>query len=297
MINTKNIEKSKVCVILPINNYSKYMDDAINSILNQTYDNIEIVVIIEKTKDQKKIKNHIVKKYKNKNIVLLLNKINLGLARSLNKGLNYSNGEFVARMDIDDISISDRIERQVNYLKKHKDVGILGSNAEYFGKITGPWFSDDFNCEKIKVDLLIGNPICHPTIIIRKSIIDKYRLKYNKNYISEDYELWCTALTKGIKIELMKDILLYYRKSDENITSNKKYIKKREKSVIRSMKKYYKKTLKNSFSTDEIMNLQGIFPCEKNEQLRKKTTKKIIDQNQKNNFFDDDELKYYLNYY
>ena len=143
MINTKNIEKSKVCVILPINNYSKYMDDAINSILNQTYDNIEIVVIIEKTKDQKKIKNHIETKYKNKNIVLFLNKINLGLARSLNKGLNYSNGEFVARMDIDDISASDRIERQVNYLKKHKDVGILGSNAEYFGKITGPWFSDD----------------------------------------------------------------------------------------------------------------------------------------------------------
>ena len=56
MINTKNIEKSKVCVILPINNYSKYMDDAINSILNQTYDNIEIVVIIEKTKDQKRLK-------------------------------------------------------------------------------------------------------------------------------------------------------------------------------------------------------------------------------------------------
>ena len=198
MINTKNIEKSKVCVILPINNYSKYMDDAINSILNQTYDNIEIVVIIEKTKDQKKIKNHIEKTYKNKNIVLLLNKINLGLARSLNKGLKYSNSEFIARMDIDDISVSDRIERQVNYLKKHKDVGILGSNAEYFGKITGPWFSDDFNYEKIKVDLLIGNPICHPTIIIRKNIIDKYRLKYNKNFISEDYELWCTALTKGI---------------------------------------------------------------------------------------------------
>ena len=297
MINTKKISKNKVCVILPINKYSEYMDEAINSILNQTYNNIEIIMIIEKTKDQKKIKNHIEKKYKNKNVVLLLNKINLGLARSLNKGLKYSNGEFVARMDIDDISVADRIEKQVNYLKKYKDIGILGANAEYFGKITGPWFSDDFNCEKIKVDLLIGNPICHPTIIIRKSIIDEYRLKYNKNYISEDYELWCSALAKGIKIELMQDILLFYRKSDENITSNKKYTKKREKSVLRSMKKYYKNTLKKCFSTREIMNLQGLFPCEKNEQLRKKTLKKIIVQNQKNNFFDDDELKYYLNYY
>jgi len=189
-----------------------------------------------------------------------------------------------------------KVKIQYEYMEKHKNVDILATNSEYFGDVEGPWFSDKFTFDRLKVNLLISNPVCHPTVMFRKKSIEKYDLKYNPEFISEDYELWCDAISKGCIINMINNVTLKYRKNSENMTSDTNLVEKRIESVVSTMKKYYKSTLNLTLSTKQIMNLQILFDYKKNKLLRYLLIKKTVKRNRKIKFFNEEDLTFVLGY-
>lgn len=253
-----NIQKNSplVSIIMSVYNGENYLAESIDSILNQSYKNFEFIITDDGSKDNSL---SILKEYSKKDsrIKLIVNANNKGLIYSLNNMLNLSTGKYIARMDADDISLKNRIEKQVKFMEKNEKVSIVGSFYQAF--------KNDFtfirkniktinDSEEVKVSLLFRNYICHPTVMIKKEIIDKYNLKYNfEDKGMEDYGLWL-KVTKIKKIFILPEILLKYRYSSNSISAN--VLKKEE---------IYKNTLKNIFKRE----LNEIFDNFSNEDLEK----------------------------
>ena len=121
----------KISVVMPAYNAEKYIGEAIESILNQTFKDFEFIIINDGSVDHTK---EIIREYNDPRIVLLENDKNRGIVLSLNKGLDAATGKYIARMDADDIALKNRFERQVEYLDEHKDIGVLGTGICTFGE-------------------------------------------------------------------------------------------------------------------------------------------------------------------
>lgn len=209
----------KISVVMPAYNAEKYIGEAIESILNQTFKDFEFIIINDGSVDHTK---EIIQKYNDSRIVLLENDKNRGIVLSLNKGLDAATGEYIARMDADDIALMNRLERQAEYLDEHKDIGVLGTGICTFGeKIKEQKRVFTTNAEQLKAELLFNSCIAHPTVMIRKSVLQKYNLKYNTEFAgAEDYCLWWN-IAKVSKIATLPDILLDYRIHESQITKKK----------------------------------------------------------------------------
>lgn len=222
----------KVSVILPIYNSEKYIKDALGSILNQTFEEFEVLAIY----DNGTIDNtpEILSEYsKVDNRVIPINiGDKIGIVNALNYGIKKAKGQYIARMDADDICYKERFEKQIKFLDKYIDVDVVGTSIEIFGDIDNEsklyneeWFNKqfDFNSfEETETIFLRGCAIAHPTAMIRKDRIVKiggYREEYKE---SEDYDLWMRIIKTGGKIAKLKDRLLKYRMHQESKT-NKSY--------------------------------------------------------------------------
>lgn len=195
-------------VIIPVYKTPyKYLLPAVESIINQTYKNIEILMVVD---GDAKIAFKVKHELNDKRINVLVNKEDHGLPYSLNRGIAEAKGQYIVRMDGDDISRSNRIERQINYLIKHSDVDLVGCYAETFGEQNVIYAStSDFS--SLSAELLFKNPIVHPTVIMKKEVFEKYNLHYT-NGESEDYRLWLLMVFRcGCKIEVVPEVLLDYR--------------------------------------------------------------------------------------
>lgn len=204
----------RVSVIMPAYNSEKYISEAIESILNQTFTDFEFIILNDGSTDNTQ---KIVKEYakKDKRIKFIDNKKNKGLVSVLNQGIDLAQGEYIARMDSDDISLPTRFEKQIEYMDKHPECGILGTWYKVFGKKE----EEVKHPLNIKIlDLMDSCYIGHPTVFIRKSVLDKYNFKYNKEYnCCEDYELW-SCLVFVTEIHNLPEILLKYRWHGNNIS-------------------------------------------------------------------------------
>ena len=209
----------KISVVMPAYNAEKYIGEAIESILNQTFKDFEFIIINDGSVDHTK---EIIQKYNDSRIVLLENDKNRGIVLSLNKGLDAATGEYIARMDADDIALMNRLERQAEYLDEHKDIGVLGTGICIFGeKIKEQKRVFTTNSEQLKAELIFNPCIAHPTVMIRKSVLQKYNFKYNTEFAgAEDYYLWWN-IAKVSKIATLPDILLDYRIHESQITKKK----------------------------------------------------------------------------
>ena len=123
--------KPMVSVVMPVYNGSKYLKEAIDSILNQTFTNFELIIINDGSTDNSE---DIIFSYQDRRIYYLKNEHNKGICITLNRGLDNARGKYIARMDCDDISMPQRLAKQVNYLERHRDVGALGTDIITFGK-------------------------------------------------------------------------------------------------------------------------------------------------------------------
>lgn len=210
---------TKISVIMPAYNAEKYIGEAIESILNQTYKDFEFIIINDGSIDKTKEK---ILSYQDKRIVYLENKKNLGIVATLNKGLDYATGEFIARMDSDDISAKTRFEKQIDYFNKNSNVGVLGTGICIFGegiKEQKRIFTTD--SKLLKAELLFNSCIAHPTVMMRRSILEKYNLRYESEFAgAEDYCLWW-KIAQVSNISTLPDILLNYRMHDSQITKKK----------------------------------------------------------------------------
>ncbi len=196
---------SLISVLMPVFNAEEYLDISISSILNQTYKNFEFIIINDGSTDSSL---EIIKKYQNLDVRLrVISRENRGLIASLNEGLSISTGGWICRMDADDISLPDRLSKQVNYAEENK-LDICGSWAETFGsevKLIKPC-SNPFD---IEINLLFRCPIVHPSVIMRKEFVKN--LKYSEKFKhAEDYKFWVdVAQCKGRLGNIPEKLLLY----------------------------------------------------------------------------------------
>jgi len=205
-----------ISVIMSVYNAEKYLKKAIESILDQSFDDFEFIIIDDKSQDSSA---DIISRYskKDQRIKYFKNRENKGLTFSLNKGLKLAHGDYIARMDADDISHPKRLEKQYTYLQKNNDIALLGT-AAYNIDEKGEVISNrnvPLSFEEIKENIKMVNPIIHPSVMFRKKdIIDIgcYNEKYTK---VQDYELWFRAIANGLKAENLEEQLLYYRVNNQ----------------------------------------------------------------------------------
>ena len=205
----------RVSVVMPAYNSEKYIGEAIESILNQTFTDFELIVLND-SPDNKELES-IVKKYANKDkrVKYVKNSKNIGIPKSRNKLLKLTKGEYIACMDSDDISLPERFEKQIEYMNAHPECGVLGTWFQLFGKDTTIVRHPKY----IKIlNLLHNQHVGNPTVMMRKSVIDKYDLKYDEDYnYCEDYELW-SRMIFVTEIHNLPEILLKYRWHGTNVS-------------------------------------------------------------------------------
>ncbi|GIQ58567.1 glycosyl transferase [Flavobacterium collinsii] len=203
----------KITVLMPVYNCEPFIKEAIDSILNQTFSNFEFIIIDDASTDSTV---SIIKTYNDPRIKLIIKPDNLGLTNSLNYGLSIAKGEYIARMDGDDISLPERFAKQVVFLDKNPETVLIGAYFKIIGKdkiITVPEYHEDIKLAMLK-DCCIG----HPTVMMRKSCLDKFSLRYDeKKEPAEDYDLWTRFLNVG-KLYNLQEVLLNYRVHNSQVS-------------------------------------------------------------------------------
>lgn len=211
----------KVTVLMPVYNGEAHLREAIDSILGQTLADFEFLIINDGSTDASE---SVVRSYSDPRIRLVSNDRNLGLIATLNKGLDLARGEFVARMDCDDISLPRRLETQVSFMRTNSDVGICGTWFRTTGARVERSVHPATSSGEVKSALLFNSPIGHPTVMMRRELIQKCELYYDQDFVhAEDYELWARAARVTHLANVPKQ-LLRYREHDGQISAvhNKK---------------------------------------------------------------------------
>lgn len=202
-----------VSVIMSVYNAEESVQKSIESILNQEYKNLELLLIDDGSSDKS---YEICKNYSTlyQNVKLYRNDINIGLTKSLNILLKKANGYFIARQDADDISSRSRIKKQLGFMKKHTlDASTTRAFVINSKKITP---SKSYYLPKELV-MRIKNPFIHGTLLAKKQIFDEVGFYDEKFYYSQDYKLMRDFLDKGYKLKILKEPL-YYLNMEGNIS-------------------------------------------------------------------------------
>ncbi len=217
-----------VSVIIPVHNVEKYIGTCLQSMICQTYSDMEFWIVDDACTDNTM---NTIAQFQDPRIQILHNQTNLGLAASINKAIRQSNGKYIARMDGDDISQPTRIEKQVQFLEQHSDVSIVGTAMQSFGHSNYLHNFPDAH-DACKARLLFNVCFGHPTVLIRKSIFDN-----NKNYYkeelrqySEEYELWC-RLVDQFQFANLKEALVMYR-TFPPLSKQEAEVRRKENSFI-----------------------------------------------------------------
>lgn len=216
----------KISVIMSVyNTNDKWLRDSIESILNQTFSDFEFIIINDGSSNKAE---EVILSYKDKRIKYIKQE-NQGLAKSLNNGLKIAQGEYIARMDADDISLPERFEKQIAFLEKHPDISLVGSSYEMF-----PDEKLVLHPETVRyIDLIKGCYIAHPTVMFRREDFEKHNLKYNETFkAAQDYDLWSRAI-RYIKMANLQEVLLKYRWHNESITQTKAEIQQKNAQKVK----------------------------------------------------------------
>ena len=210
----------KVTVLMSVYNGEKYLREAVDSMLAQTYYDFEFVIYDDCSTDSSA---EIITSYKDDRIVFRQNKANVGLTRNLADGVEKARGKYVARMDADDIAMPRRLEKQVSWMDAHEDVTILGSQVMYFNEsVNSGATADPLDDKAIKAMLLVSFAMLHPTIMIRAEDLRRYGLNYNSSFrYSQDHALYFDCMLKHLKFANHPEPLLKMRSHRGSISKAK----------------------------------------------------------------------------
>ena len=249
----------QLSVIMSVYNGEHFLEESIHSILNQTFSDFEFIIINDGSKDASE---KIILGFKDDRIRYIDNKINIGLIASLNKGLKLAKGQYIARMDDDDISLPTRFEKQVQYLDKNQNTFVLASKLVIInenGYEVDSWPEDlsAVSVNEIKQLLPKINCIGHPTVMMRSDCLR------NTNYSdklkhSEDWGLWLNLLSNDFEIAKLNEVLLKYRvhKKSTTVSINKYGV---EKKIIFFKLAYIKdKLLNRNFRKTDYLVLKSL---------------------------------------
>lgn len=211
------MNRIKVSVVMSVYNGEKYLREAVESILSQTFKDFEFIIINDASTDNT---SKIVNSFNDQRIRILHNRKRLGLTKSLNKGIRKAQGEYIARMDADDVSLSKRLKEQVKFMDKNPKIGACGTAIKVIGN-TQYTFYPPINNDQIKATLLFENCIAHSSAIIRANIFTQDKLYYNTKYLqSQDYNLW-VRISKRYQLANLDRILVLHRVHNSQISKRK----------------------------------------------------------------------------
>lgn len=239
----------KVSIIMPCFNDGEYIRESINSALNQTYKNIELIIIDDGSTDIKTI--NILNSIRDKRIKVLKTK-RLGPSGARNEGIRNSNGKYILPLDSDDLIDKTYIEKAVNIMEEREDVGIVYCKAELFGEINGPWELPKYDIKNMLVDNVI-----FVTSIFRKAdweLVGGFDTDYI--YGLEDYDFWLSILELNKEVVQIQEVLFKYRIKQQ---SRNKSFEDNEENVKLTYEKLYRKhtRLYNKYYDEYIILLRN----------------------------------------
>jgi len=285
--------KPFISVLMPVYNCEKYIQTAIESVLNQTFSNFELLIIDDKSTDTTV---EIIQQFHDERIRLVVKEKNSGYTNSLNWGIENANGSYIARMDGDDICLSTRFEKQVSFLEANPDIIACGASSIIIG--TDTVVNVPENYEAIKLALLRGNCMIHPSIMFRKKSINEFSIYYDiSKEPAEDYDLWARLVILG-ELHNLQEVLLHYRVHENQVSNirnqNQNNIAKECKFKLLSHLPFAKvdkeiNVLKKFIAADLPILFEEIIL------FHEKIKEKILESN-KNGFFEQKGLEDYLNY-
>ncbi len=209
-----------VSVILPAYNCEKFIGKAIQSMLQQTFPDFELIIVNDGSSDKTET---VIYGFNDPRIIYHKNPENKGLIYSLNRAIELADGKYIARMDSDDISLPGRLEKQKAFLDKSPHISVAATTIDFINQNEekiGQWDLDrqTITAEQIEKQMPYENCIAHPTVMIRSEVLKTFKYKnYQKNI--EDYDLWLRLLNRRYQIEKINEPLLLYRQHDASVTS------------------------------------------------------------------------------
>lgn len=197
-----------VSVVIPVFNAAQYVAEALTSITMQDYGGpMEIIVLDDASTDGSPAR---IEALGDARIRLIRSEKNRGIVWQLNHGFALARGKYIVRMDADDISLPGRIAKQVTFMESHPRVAACGTWMEVFGRQNFVWQPPTASAD-LRLYALKNSPLAHPTVILRKSVLDEHQLSYRQEFLYvEDYELW-NRLAEVAEIATLPEVLLRYR--------------------------------------------------------------------------------------
>ena len=251
-----------VSVILPVHNGRPLLPDALQSILRQTHRNLEVIVVDDGSTDGS---GEWVAQREDARIRLVRMETPSGVAGALNAGLAAARGEWVARMDADDISLPRRLEKQVSYLRQHPEVVALGTRVRYFGGPAGMTDLRPVTAPVCMAYLAFGTPFVHPTVMMRRRALTDGGLRYRADYTrSEDYDLWIRLAAMG-RLANLPEVLLRYRLHAQSVTTQ------HGPDMAAQQRSIMSDVLRRrgvAFTEGELDLLYGVVRCERSAEAR-----------------------------
>lgn len=251
----KNVKPIISIVMSTYNETVEELKKSIESMLTQTLKNFEFIIVLDNPQNNEHKK--VINEYLNKDerIIFLINEKNIGLAASLNKGIDKARGDYIARMDADDISMTNRLEEEYNFFKENPDISIVSTNKidinENDDIINIPTHLPTEDCQ-IKKILKITSVITHSAAMFRKRDIEKIG-KYRLFPASQDYDLWLRASYYKLNFGIIDEPLIKYRIRKNNISNTnplKQYL------LREYIQRLYKQRLKKGIDEFSLDNLQ-----------------------------------------
>lgn len=215
----------KVSVVMAVYNARNYLHKAMDSILGQTFGDLELIVIHDKSTDGS---GQILREYaaREPRMILLENPENMGLSKSLNRGLAVAKGEYIARMDADDISVPDRFEKQVRFLDEHPDYTFVSCIGRYIDEEGNEEQLRPFpeTNEEIYEMMLKVDAVMHPGVMFRRADVAAIGNYCEELRVVQDYDLWFRGMAAGYKFYNIQEPLVYFRRNHSyNTRKNRAY--------------------------------------------------------------------------
>lgn len=280
-------EMPKISAVMPLYNTPfEYLSATVESILNQTFADFELIIIDDASTVEYK---EFFEQFKDERIKYFKLEKNAGPGHARNEGINKATGEYVALVDSDDISLPERFKLQAEFLDKNPEISILGTSFRFSNR-KNPALTI-YKEKEIRNFILFNSPLCNPTIMFRRDDMIKKNLFFDKKInFAEDYKLWIDAAFAGLKMANLKELLLIYTRRSGQLS------KEKEEIQISILKDLYKEIFaKLGFeATKEEIDLHYNIESENFNQLTTKQISdwfdKIITSNQAHKIFDEEKL-------
>lgn len=280
-----NMHTPRVSILMPIYNVEKYLREAMDSMLSQTFTDFELICLDDCSPDHS---TEILDGYSDPRIVRYRGKKNVGLANILNIGMDMARGEYIARMDSDDISLPNRLQVQVDYLGSHPEIDLVSVGMQQFGRTNSRMRYNNYT-EDIKFNALFFSPILHASSMWRKKSFADLHFR-QEQVPSEDYDLWTRALVAGVKMRNIPDILYRYRMHNTQATISATGIEHNRVRLAYLVSIFPKMTRKKAQQIIQQLS------CNNTKELQH-AFDEIVIANKESKFFEQQTLKHNVEHY